>query len=887
MKNALEDWYGANVVNDNEIDYSLLVIYIVLFLFTFILQYWQNQIVKANHLFLYNKVKGIVEEIERLSTNDLQYPQIYDAIVEDMPLQLAKRDGRVCQVPRLMLVTKDIVLLRPGQKAPCNCELVDGKELHQGEKLERQMQVCEETDAIEPLELVEARVTSSPINHNLENLFTEQENLLQFEAQINDAVHRINERILIPLFFVLSLLLTAYRFFNADDESLFHTRFVFAVPFLVALPLICPLYPVIIYLIKTTNNRQVFNAFGIVSQTTKDLVAILSALTTVAIIDKKGILSLPEPSIRKVMFFKSKGTKEPDDGDDDSTIPEILNLSSIQVSDDEWELDFDESSWALHLPSLLPMAYNMVLNSCAHNSDFARFLDHLSVVADSVPRTIATANRRCMCQLPIRIGFLQSPGGSPIPAALKNDGVTMGVYARQPGDPPVSGIVKHRTPLEMAFCTVQMDEHSLHSHLSSQGTAKLILDACTHFWSGEKVMPLTVKERRLSIDFHRRHSMTGHCLALAYRPVFGQIDQGLIGKYIELPLLGTLSSSETVHLVHSQSTDDLLQQNGINPAKVVTNSQDFINDVFTGQILCGLVALQYEAMPWATKLVELLDNACVRPVFFSKENELRSRVFAEKLGLEAGWNCHITLAEDEDKAGKRKIPAMEIFSCSTKSKISKLNGRFAKSDALLANLDLESFARNSPTRRQSLLTSDEDKVAPIPNKAQLPTGIDEVRPHLEAVDNVPLLVGLFTDCNTTSTLEMITIMQDYKEVVACIGSSLNSFNTQIHRKANLSISVDPLQCSSCKHEKAAINLSLKGSLSAISVASRLTQMSTDMHLNQMQCLKLPAIIGCARHRMASVRASLLFLLFASTLFSLTVVLSSLFFLPIIFTELQV
>lgn len=128
------------------------------------------------------------------------------------------------------------------------------------------------------------------------------------------------------------------------------------------------------------------------------------------------------------MFFNSKGTRELDDGDDESTVPEILNLSSIQVSDDEWELDFDESSWALHLPSLLPMAYNMVLNSCAHNSDFARFLDHLSVVADSVPRTIATANRRCMCQLPIRIGFLQSPGGNPIPAALKNDGVTIGKF---------------------------------------------------------------------------------------------------------------------------------------------------------------------------------------------------------------------------------------------------------------------------------------------------------------------------------------------------------------------------------------------------------------------------------------------------------------------------
>lgn len=44
--------------------------------------------------------------------------------------------------------------------------------------------------------------------------------------------------------------------------------------------------------------------------------------------------------------------------------------------------------------------------------------------------------------------------------------------------------------------------------------------------------------------------------------------------------------------------------------------------------------------------MEQLDHACIRFIYFSKENELRSRVFAEKLGLEAGWNCHISLASE-------------------------------------------------------------------------------------------------------------------------------------------------------------------------------------------------------------------------------------------------
>lgn len=43
------------------------------------------------------------------------------------------------------------------------------------------------------------------------------------------------------------------------------------------------------------------------------------------------------------------------------------------------------------------------------------------------------------------------------------------------------------------------------------------------------------------------------------------------------------------------------------------------------------------------QLIEQLDQACIRFVHFSKENELRSRVFSEKMGLESGWNCHISL----------------------------------------------------------------------------------------------------------------------------------------------------------------------------------------------------------------------------------------------------
>ena len=40
--------------------------------------------------------------------------------------------------------------------------------------------------------------------------------------------------------------------------------------------------------------------------------------------------------------------------------------------------------------------------------------------------------------------------------------------------------------------------------------------------------------------------------------------------------------------------------------------------------------------------------------------------------------------------------------------------------------------------------------------AKLPHGIESVRRHLVDVDNVPLLVSLFTDVTKTSTMEMVS-----------------------------------------------------------------------------------------------------------------------------------
>lgn len=88
----------------------------------------------------------------------------------------------------------------------------------------------------------------------------------------------------------------------------------------------------------------------------------------------------------------------------------------------------------------------------------------------------------------------------------------------------------------------------------------------------------------------------------------------------------------------------------------------------------------------------------------------------------------------------------------------------------------------------SCLTDSTDRTVPInfdmSNRAKLPRGIDKIRPHIEMIDNVPLLVSLFTDCTSTVTQEMLHIMQDYGEVVCVMGSAANCENIGIFMQAD-------------------------------------------------------------------------------------------------------
>lgn len=202
----------------------------------------------------------------------------------------------------------------------------------------------------------------------------------------------------------------------------------------------------------------------------------------------------------------------------------------------------------------------------------------------------------------------------------------------------------------------------------TQGTADIVLDCCDDFWDGQDLRNLGAQERKRAQDFYQRNALTSYCTAFAYRPLRHGIT-GALGEtaYMELPPESTYKTSAhreherggifctfdgaqsncepTSELKHSLSSDSLLFTEN--------NKEEDICDVDgcfemqCHQVFIGMVTMQYQAQTDIVSMIERLERACIRFVHFSKENELRSRVFSEKMGLESGWNCHISLLSDD------------------------------------------------------------------------------------------------------------------------------------------------------------------------------------------------------------------------------------------------
>ncbi|XP_077595653.1 transmembrane protein 94 [Stigmatopora nigra] len=540
---------------------------------------------------------------------------------------------------------------------------------------------------------------------------------------------------------------------------------------------------------------------------------------------------------------------------------EMLSLSQEQQN--PASIQFDDLLWQCHLPSLKPLGLNIMLNLCNHNvtQQLCRFSDHLSNLAlqesrDSVQPVFVPWG---LCELSRLIGF--TPGASEVYKQESHLAVYQVPNGKNPKDLPSRRLhyfTKQQPPISHLISLFVRDASSECIQMLSHGSADLILDACTEFWDGTDIYPLSGTDRKKVLDFYQRACLSGYCSAFAYKPLQGSISNQFNGKCVELVSGPSLFSGPELSLTTpkklTSSRNSWSSDEGI--GEVMECDEDA--QALSGQIFMGMVSSQFQARLDTVQLIDALITACIRFVYFSIEDELRSKVFAEKMGLETGWNCHITLTSNGDGLCEAapSSPCHGSFHEDLKQADSRDEAEGPLLPEEVVRLDMSSF---QPT------DSDVPSFLEDCNRAKLPRGIHQVRPHLKNIDNVPLLVPLFTDCTPDTMLEMIKIMQENKEVTCCLGSAANFRNSQLFLQSDLSIALDPLYPSQCSWET--LSYATKGAfnrctevISPLRLSGQLNCLGCAVTFHQGESVSMTKLIEQARHTTYGIRKCFLFLL---------------------------
>uniref|UniRef100_A0A915PWX4 Large ribosomal subunit protein eL31 n=1 Tax=Setaria digitata TaxID=48799 RepID=A0A915PWX4_9BILA len=828
---------------------------ILLLIITVFNIYLSSNIYHIQRLAVIGRALNILDIVKSLKEEDFEYEHLHAPPSDAISLQWTYRDHKLVNVPWMLLVDGDIIELRAGQSSPCRCLSQHGDIIDLGDKPRFLEIPCPETHGIFPSKSTLCEVVEPPIIKHIRAAFRNQKkqsNLLN--SEIDMTLHFILERCFLPFIFTITFTLRCFRYFFVARESI--ANFLVDAS-LIFFPLLGPMIPVFYLLGKLWNlgfvlgndhnlqyctsssevvttrifvdrsrKRTVTNGFKAVYHyftghfhASADFVFTCGSLTSCAFLDKKGLLSWPNATVEKVLCFHSDDPLGK--GNERKVMPKILDLTMDGA--ESFPVHFDDSLWGRYKGSLLPIGISNVLNGCSLLSHYSLFLDHINSASETVPNTIAVANRHCYCALAQLLGI----DSETLKQFNSSETKTIGFYKRLPSEGSDNEPRKFQTLLENAFVTITKDATSMYYHVMSQGTADLLLSACTHVWCENSLEPYASNLHKRVLDFYQRNTMTGcvghliwfqfrFCLVLGYRTLGCTISDTLSKRYIDVSLLrkyqdvsGKISIPRTVSL-------DMECLNAFYREFPLHTAYECFEEVMHGQTLCGLLVLQHQARNDVVQLVEQLAHACIRFIYFSKENELRSRIFAEKLGLEAGWNCHISLASEGEQSAVLDVKHHSYFhpaelalhrsatwcgsfplqrSYSSAFSISNIFRYFVPE--VLRNPQIKANAvfvqpqnhRNRQSHCSVSSYNEETRPGIFPNKAKLPSGINNIRPHLENVDNVPLL--------------------DYGEVVLVVGSSLNYFNSSIFNQGSCSISIEPQHPALCSKESSPSNSGLK------------------------------------------------------------------------------
>ncbi|XP_060605817.1 transmembrane protein 94-like [Ruditapes philippinarum] len=881
----------------------------------------------------YEFVRLLQEILKRLAScmkyntwNRPYFPGIDSPSSPCLSLVWTLREGNVYNMPTPLLVKGDVILLRPGHKAPARCKLLksigvgmDTVILEEGEVFSPDIQtdIYNMPKVRAPTQTQKFLLLETPYVKCLRHIFqdTHRPPSIVEHEKYTIMTKWIGHRI-VPVVLLIMFVTNVVRLIHLKGHTGHWTEMIITLQVQAIFPIVPLIIPVMYLLINFYGQARVFTAFE-----------------------------------------AGKGAK---------------TLFSVH---------FDDPSWDQHLSSLKPLGLTVLANTCnlETSSWYTQFADHVASAGLQNEETVAVVNRRCMCSLAREIGF--SNNAMDIFTLEK----TLGMYRQVSAEMTTKerlqrakSFIQHKIPMPNMVSVVLREKISGSCQLLTQGTADIVLSCCTDFWDGQDLTPLTPTERKKILDFYHRTSIGSYCTAFSYCPVRQSMSGSSVDLYVELPddthlinLAGSMASLdrdlELMSDVHgpwdfprSFSADSLIDSMSIQSAD---DSNKGVLQTQCNQVFIGMVTMQYQARQDFIQLIDKLEGACIRFVHFSQENEVRSRVFAEKMGLEAGWNCHISLRSEEQylsamsanisghdasqHASRRSTVSIPKGEKPVMSKISRkisqqmsnkesrsqsapsivnlgssqvkfetqvktaiVSPRKVKADMMIdaqvmeevlllhdeqlhygddlnvSDIEMDgedhsAWMSEEDLSRQasSYITENTEDSLAFDNRAKLPRGIENIRPHLRNVDNVPLLVNLFTDCTPETTSEMIRIMQEEGEVVLCVGSSINKQNVPLFLQADCSLALEPLCPQVCIRQPTASLLWDMDVPTPLQLASSLLSIMCPILISKNENISLIHLIAEARSQLMSMRNCFYLMLCCSLSITFAQVLASLFLLP--------
>ncbi|GIY93986.1 transmembrane protein 94 [Caerostris extrusa] len=569
------------------------IFFLVLFLcFNVVIVGWDSRL---RHTEMLSRIKSALKFFKEHENLNLRYDQNYN-------LHTPHRG--------------DVILMRPGHAAPGHCTLFN-KDKSAHEYLKRgQVFAPIDEDLTEnftsPRLRKPACATKFVMNETpfISGIGLALDNALKrpvtvFHKEYHAIVFYYIERITLPTALLIVLCIGCLRGMYFDASSDDWTEHLFLRPVLVALPFVPVALPICwillnavgnAYLLAIVNSKHclrlccslLFGKDGHLWRSA-NLLQVLGSVTALCCVDKKGILSWPNPTAEKVFFLKSPKSKsnseasthtctesedvnsETPDSCSNEEVIETKKLtklhkrldvkdhmyhpgSQVEVLDlthnlhSPFGIQFDDQ-WKYYADNLKPLEEGKVSERITKTSPTTprfryltqylqsqssrtlyKFSDHIACESLYNESAVPVVNKRCLCELAKQIGFTDSVVD--FYDLVQQLGIFRHVHPEivQRGKLARSlNFPRLKMPFPNMTCAIVKDLHRS-NQLFSQGTADLILDACNEYWDGNDIRVLTESDRS---------SLTAHCMGYAYSPLNNNfLTKDFSDMYIELPTEG-------------------------------------------------------------------------------------------------------------------------------------------------------------------------------------------------------------------------------------------------------------------------------------------------------------------------------------------------------------